>query len=77
MTQLKSKSLAGADFSSTLGHIKPKASSETQADAVRELIQRLLPDQATLFSITVEPNLNDAKDTFHVKYAYLFSPVKT
>ncbi|XP_063910098.1 alpha-N-acetylglucosaminidase-like isoform X1 [Zophobas morio] len=58
---------AGADFSSTLGHIKPKGSSETQADAVRELIQRLLPDQATLFSITVEPNLNGAKDTFHIE----------
>jgi hypothetical protein len=29
-------------FSSTLGHIKPKATSEVQADAVQDLITRII-----------------------------------
>jgi len=54
-------------FHSTLGHLKPQTSPEVQAKAAVGVIERLIPDKARLFQVTVDPELGPAgKDTFKV-----------
>jgi len=54
-------------FHSTLGHLKPQASPEVQAEAAAGVIERLIPDKARLFQVTVDPKLGPVgKDTFKV-----------
>jgi hypothetical protein len=53
---------------STLNHIKPKSTPETQATTVQDLISRTLPAEASLFDVKVDPDLgnNDLNDVFRV-----------
>jgi hypothetical protein len=54
-------------FHSTLGHLKAQTSSQVQAQAAAKVIERLIPDKATLFQVTVDPKLGPVgKDTFKV-----------
>ncbi|XP_043288874.1 alpha-N-acetylglucosaminidase [Venturia canescens] len=55
------------DFRSTLGHLRPRASSEIQARAVHKLIERFVGEKATLFEIVIDPELGPPeKDTFKI-----------
>lgn len=59
--------ISGDGFHSTLGHLKPQASPEVQAEAAAGVIERLIPDKARLFQVTVDPKLGPVgKDTFKV-----------
>jgi alpha-N-acetylglucosaminidase len=54
---------------STLNHIKPKSTPETQATTVQDLISRTLPAEASLFDVKVDPDLgnNDLNDVFRLE----------
>ncbi|XP_044254830.1 alpha-N-acetylglucosaminidase isoform X2 [Tribolium madens] len=58
-------------FNSVIGfdHIRPKASPETQSDAVKDLIKRIIPDQAQFFNIKIQPDLShdQDKDAFKIE----------
>lgn len=54
-------------FHSTLGHLKTQTSLQDQAQAAAGVIERLIPDKARLFQVTVDPKLGPVgKDTFKV-----------
>jgi hypothetical protein len=54
-------------FHYTLGHLKPQTSPQVQAQAAAEVIERLIPDKAGLFQVTVDPKIGPVgKDTFKV-----------
>lgn len=57
----KKKKSKFLDFSTTLGHIKPTASVETQTRAVQDLIKRTIGDRASWFFITIDPNFVSEK----------------
>lgn len=55
------------EFEETLGHIKPKATAKTQAQAAFEVINRTIPNRAVEFSVKVNPSLTiDSKELFQV-----------
>ncbi|XP_057318664.1 alpha-N-acetylglucosaminidase [Microplitis mediator] len=55
-------------FQSTLGHLKPQSSPDLQAEAARKLIERIIGENSTHFSVYVDPNLGPiGKDTFEIK----------
>ncbi|CAG2060711.1 unnamed protein product [Timema podura] len=54
-------------FQDTLGHLKPRSSEGTQAEAVVGVIRRLIPARAHEFIITVNISKGPpGKDTFQV-----------
>ncbi|KAJ3658550.1 hypothetical protein Zmor_010284 [Zophobas morio] len=53
-------------FSATLGHIKPKATPETQAAAAQDVISRIIPELASSFSVVVDPDLGET-DVFQLQ----------
>ncbi|KAJ8964034.1 hypothetical protein NQ314_005174 [Rhamnusium bicolor] len=54
-------------FQDTLGHIKSQTDAGTQSQAVLDLINRIIPDRASEFSVAVDSSLSsDGKDTFNV-----------
>ena len=54
-------------FHSTLGHLKTQRSPQVQAQAAAGVIERLIPDEARLFEVIVDPKLGPVgKDTFKV-----------
>ena len=54
-------------FHSTLGHLKAQTSPWVQAQAAAGVIERLVPDKASLFQVTVDPSVGPVgKDTFKV-----------
>lgn len=54
-------------FQRTLGHLKPQSSPDLQAEAARKLIERIIGENSTHFSVYVDPNLGPiGKDTFEV-----------
>lgn len=56
-----------AGFHSTLGRLKPQTSPEVQAQAAAGVIERLIPEKAGFFQVTVDPTLGPVgKDTFKV-----------
>nr|CAD7395903.1 unnamed protein product [Timema cristinae] len=56
-----------AGFQDTLGHLKPRSSEGTQAEAVVGVIRRLIPSRAHEFNITVNMSKGPpGKDTFQV-----------
>ncbi|XP_070563330.1 alpha-N-acetylglucosaminidase-like isoform X2 [Ptychodera flava] len=58
---------ATIDFK-TLDHLKPSVSNETQAQAVKGLIQRLLPARASQFHVVVDKSIGPPNlDTFEVE----------
>jgi hypothetical protein len=59
--------ITSTGFHSTLGHLKAGASLQVQAQAATGVIERLVPDKAGLFQVTVDPKLGPVgKDTFKV-----------
>ncbi|XP_059151841.1 alpha-N-acetylglucosaminidase-like isoform X1 [Physella acuta] len=51
-----------------LNHIKPKATPEQQAQAVKDLIRRLIKDRASEFNVIVDPSIGpNNKDTFQLR----------
>ncbi|PSN53363.1 Alpha-N-acetylglucosaminidase [Blattella germanica] len=55
-------------FQSTLGHLRARTSSEIQEKAAKGVIERLIPDKADLFHITINPDIGPAgKDTFKIE----------
>ncbi|CAG9856664.1 unnamed protein product [Phyllotreta striolata] len=54
-------------FEQTLGHIKPKTSPSVQTNSVQQLVERILPEHASKFSINVDPAfLVRGKEAFKV-----------
>ncbi|XP_046616013.1 alpha-N-acetylglucosaminidase isoform X1 [Neodiprion virginianus] len=54
-------------FQHTLGHLKPRAQPDVQAEAAREVLRRLLGDSYKLFPVSVDSSIGPVgKDTFHV-----------
>lgn len=57
----------GTGFQSALDHLKPQLSDDTQKTAVEQLIERLVPEVAGNFSITIDSNFTkDGKECFKV-----------
>jgi len=55
-----------SDFS-TLNHLKPSVSTDEQAQAVRELIQRNIGPQISAFNVSISADIGvTGKDTFKV-----------
>lgn len=59
-------------FQNTLSHIRPRISSEEQADAATGVVERLLgPERAKNFVMMVNPNFTSpGKDSFLVSRIY-------
>lgn len=54
-------------FQDTLGHLRPSASPQVQAEAATEVVQRLIGDDYKLFPISIDQGLGPVgKDTFMV-----------
>ncbi|XP_077981235.1 alpha-N-acetylglucosaminidase-like isoform X2 [Glandiceps talaboti] len=52
----------------TLDHLKPSVSAETQAQTVRDMIQRLIPERASQFKVVVDPSIGPVNlDTFEIE----------
>lgn len=64
-----SQHLKNDGFQNTLGHLRPRTSSEVQEKTVKDLIERLLgKDLVNLFDVHVDPDLGPSeKDTFQIK----------
>ncbi|KAJ4434463.1 hypothetical protein ANN_23025 [Periplaneta americana] len=59
--------IAGDDFYVTLGHLKVQTSDRVQTEAANGVVRRLISDKASLFQLTVDPNLGPVgKDTFKI-----------
>ncbi|XP_047117354.1 alpha-N-acetylglucosaminidase isoform X1 [Schistocerca piceifrons] len=55
------------NFQATLGHLVPRANAEIQSNGAFGVIQRLIPEKAHLFNVTVDPSIGPvARDTFKV-----------
>lgn len=58
-------------FEETLGHIRPKASAETQSQAALEVINQTLPGRAGEFFVEVYPDLVlNGKELFQVSIIF-------
>ena len=71
-TLVRSQRFSATDVPGHLKHLQHVGMSnmvsvETQAAAVTDLVKRLIPDHATSFSLSVDPNLGEnGLDTFQV-----------